>query len=149
MRCNWCSCDGELKRGPDGFFFFGGGGRGACSQCSREASSTCRLISESSQRPPFIHHAGWLLPSHMPDWMPNPLHPHPHDIWDALHWAVIQVHLRESQCAFFFFPPSVSTPQTRRWSCGRSARGTSVRRATTWRMRTDGSGTPPPSLPYG
>lgn len=37
-------------------------------------------------------------------------------------------------------------PQTRRWSCGKSARGTSVQRATTWRMRMDGSEAHQPSL---
>lgn len=36
-------------------------------------------------------------------------------------------------------------PQTRRWSCGKSVRGTSVQRATTWRMRMDGSEAHQPS----
>lgn len=43
----------------------------------------------------------------------------------------------------------VHPSQTRRWSCGRSASETSVQRATTWRMRTDGYVTHRLSPRYG
>lgn len=39
--------------------------------------------------------------------------------------------------------------QTRRWSCGRSVRETSVQRATTWKMRMDESEIRRPSPHYG
>lgn len=48
-----------------------------------------------------------------------------------------------SVCVCLMYPS-----QTRQWSCGKSVRETSVRRATTWRMRTDGSETRRPSHRY-
>lgn len=82
MRRNWCLCDGELKEGAQmAFFFFPGGrcvegGRGVRSLCSRETSSTCRLISESSQRPPFIMAAG-CCPATCQIGCPTPPNPPP------------------------------------------------------------------------
>lgn len=144
MRCNWCLCDGELKRGPDGFFFEGGGLH-AHSAAGKRRQLVDWYQNLHSGRHSFIMLAG-CCPATCQIGCPTPstrIYPtsemHYSELWSK------RISANFNVCFFFCFCP----PQTRRWSCGRSARETSVQRATTWRMRTDGSETPQPSLPYG
>lgn len=108
------------KKGPRWLFFLPGsrcveGGRGARSLCSRETSSTCRLISESSQRPPFIIMAAGCCPATCQIGCPTPPLPPPPASIRHLSCTAVSCDPSASQCVFPSVCVSASDKTVKLW----------------------------------